>query len=249
MRSDQKVGAEPFEAIPRERRLSDKVADALTESILANRFPVGQRLPSERALSEQFGVSRPIVREAVRSLIAKRLLADHPRRGHVVAAVEPESVRESLTLFVRGRQLDYAHISEVRSVLEVETAGLAAERATDEQLDELRVAADGIVPGLGAAEASVIDVEFHRGIALVTGNEFFVVLIDSMRDVLLEIQLPTLADPEIVEIVRGAHRDIFEAIAAHDADRARAAMRAHLATAERQMRTLVAASGGAVAVR
>jgi GntR family transcriptional repressor for pyruvate dehydrogenase complex len=251
MPSDQTAGSDgvlAFAQIPRERRLSDKVADALTESILSNRLAVGERLPSERALCEQFGVSRPVVREAVRSLIAKRLLADHPRRGHVVTRVESESVSESLTLFVRGRRLDYAQISEIRSVLEVETAGLAAERASDEQIAALRVARDGIVPGLSADEAAVIDIEFHRTIAQATGNEFFVLFIDSLREVLLEVQRPTLSDPKIVKTVRSAHRKIFEAIAAHDADAAREAMRAHLARAERQMRALVSSAGGAVSV-
>src|SRR5436305_7140009 len=99
MSSDQMPAssAPAFQQIPREPRLSDKVAEALTESILSNRIAVGEKLPSERALCEQFGVSRPVVREAVRSLIAKRLLADHPRRGHVVTRLEPDSVRESLT--------------------------------------------------------------------------------------------------------------------------------------------------------
>lgn len=237
-----------FEQIPREPRLSDKVAEALTESILSNRLAVGDRLPSERALCEQFGVSRPVVREAVRSLIAKRLLADHPRRGHVVAQVAPESLSESITLYVRGRRLDYARILEIRNVLEVETAALAAQRASDEQLAALRLAADGMVPGLSAEDAALIDVEFHRTIAAATGNEFFLVLIDSLREVLLDVQLPTLADPEIVATVRRAHRRIYKAIAAHDAAAARKAMQRHLETAGRQMRALVEVSGGAVAV-
>ena len=145
--------------------------------------------------------------------------------------------------------MDYAEISEIRAVLEVQTAALAAVRASAAQIEALRVAADGIVPGLSAEEAAVIDVEFHRTIAEATGNTFFVILIDALRDVLLEVQLPTLADPKIVRTVRRAHRKIFDAIAAHDADAARAAMQAHLSTAEHQMRALVSSAGGAVSVQ
>jgi GntR family transcriptional repressor for pyruvate dehydrogenase complex len=234
--------------IARGPRLSDQVADALTELILSGRLQVGDRLPSERELCEQFGVSRPVVREAVRSLIAKRLLADHPRRGHVVARVESASVSESLLLFVRGRPLDYSQISEIRRVLEVETAGLAAERASAEQVEALGAAAARMTVGLPADEAALIDIEFHRLIAQMTGNEYFVMFLDSLREVLRQVQRPTLADPKIVKGVRAAHRRIFLAIQAHDPDAARAAMRTHLATAERQMRALVTSAGGSVSV-
>ena len=82
MAEDQTAGA--FEPIERGSRLSDKVARALIDSIVSGRIKLGEKLPSERQLCEQFGVSRPVVREAVRSLIAKGLLADKPRHGHVV---------------------------------------------------------------------------------------------------------------------------------------------------------------------
>jgi DNA-binding FadR family transcriptional regulator len=247
MSSDHPTG-HAFAEIPRERRLADKVADALTESILSGQLAVGARLPSERELCTQFAVSRPVVREAVRSLIARRLLADHPRRGHVVAQVAPESVSESLTLYVRGRPLDYAQISEIRAVLEVETAARAALRATDEQIEGLRIAAERLTVELDAEAAALADVEFHRAIAAATGNEFFVMLLDSLRQVLLEVQRPTLSDPQIVQTARAAHLRIFDAIGARDADSARAAMKAHLQVAEAQMRDLVSSSGGAVSI-
>lgn len=238
MSSDQ--AAPTFAQIPRERRLSDKVADALTQSILDGQLHVGDKLPSERELCEQFGVSRPVVREAVRSLIAKGLLADHPRRGHVVAALEPEAVSESLMLFVRGRELDYGKLLEIRAVLEVEAAGLAAERATDEQVAALDAACARLIDGMQARDAAEVDVAFHKAIADATGNEYFPLLIDSLREVLIDAQLPTLADPKIVGTARRAHRKILKAIAAHEPDAARDAMRAHLDLAGRQMRALLA---------
>ncbi|MEA2156554.1 MAG: GntR family transcriptional regulator, transcriptional repressor for pyruvate dehydrogenase complex [Solirubrobacteraceae bacterium] len=228
-----------FEEIARAERLSDKVAHALTESILAGRLTVGDKLPSERELSEQFAVSRPVVREAVRGLKARGLLVDHPRRGHVVAAVDADVVSRSLTLYVRGRRVDYAPLLEVRAVLEVSAAGIAAERATDEQLETLAAAEAKLTPGLGADAAAVADVEFHRAIAATTANEYFVLLIDSLREVLLDAQRPTLADPKIVGTARRAHRRILGAIRAHDAQAAREAMQAHLDLAGRQVAALV----------
>src|SRR5581483_6589448 len=162
---------------------ADRVQAALVGSIVSGRLSPGDRLPSQRELCEQFAVSRPVVREAVRSLIAKGLLVDSPRRGHVVSALGRDTVTESLTLYLRGRQLDYAKLMEVRSVIEVENAGRAAERATPEQVVQLKRAAKAMHPEMEADEAALADVAFHRLIATATGNEFFEVLLDSTREV------------------------------------------------------------------
>src|SRR5690242_2531380 len=89
---------ESFAPIARSERLADRVAGALTDSSVSGGLEPGSRLPTGRGLGGQFGVSRPVVREAVRSLIAKGLLVDSPRRGHVVSALGRDAVTESLTL-------------------------------------------------------------------------------------------------------------------------------------------------------
>src|ERR1700747_806562 len=137
-----------FAPIVRSERLADRVAAALIDSIVSGRLAPGEKLPTERDLCEQFGVSRPVVREAVRSLIAKGLLEDSPRRGHVISALGRDTVTESLTLYLRGRRLDYSKLMEVRAVIEVENAGRAAERASAEEIEALRLAAAALTPGL-----------------------------------------------------------------------------------------------------
>jgi len=228
-----------FERVDRSVGLADKVANAVADSIVSGRLEPGDRLPSERELGELFGVSRPVVREAVRSLTAKGLLADNPRHGHVVQALGRETVTESLTLYLRGQQLDYGKLMEVRAVVEVENAGLAAGRASVEQVDALRTAAGRLRVGLPPEEAALADTEFHRAIATATGNTFFEILIDSIREVLLTVQLPTLADEGIVRAARRGHDLIVKRIAGGDAEAARGAMREHLAEAERGMRAVL----------
>jgi GntR family transcriptional repressor for pyruvate dehydrogenase complex len=144
-----------FEPVVRPIRLADRVAAAVTDSIVSGRLEPGDKLPPERELCEQFGVSRPVVREAVRSLIAKGLLEDSPRRGHVVSALGRGTVTESLTLYLRGQRLDYGKLREVRAVIEVENAGLAAERASADQVEGLRAAAARLHAGLGRPTVSV----------------------------------------------------------------------------------------------
>jgi GntR family transcriptional repressor for pyruvate dehydrogenase complex len=229
-----------FAPITRGVRLADKVAGALTESIVSGRLKLGDKLPSERELCEQFGVSRPVVREAVRSLIAKGLLADSARRGHVVSALGRDTLTESLTLYLRGRRLEYGKLMEVRALVEVENAGLAAARASSAQVETLRAAAARLQPELPAQEAALADVEFHRAIATATDNEFYELLLDSIRETLITVQLPTLADARIVARVRLGHDRIVRRIAAADVAGAREAMRVHLNEAQEGMRAVLA---------
>src|SRR3954464_7521810 len=133
-------GAAPalFGTVNRERRLSDKVADMMLETILSDRLKVGDRLPSERELGEQFGVSRTVVREAVRALVTKGVIDVRSGSGLRVAAVDANAVSESMSLFLRGGTLDFEKVHEVRTLLEVHIAGLAADRATTADLAGLR---------------------------------------------------------------------------------------------------------------
>ena len=228
-----------FAPVARSERLADRVARALIDSIVSGRLSPGERLPPERELCEQFEVSRPVVREAIRSLIAKGLVVDSPRRGHVISALGRDTVTESLTLYLRGGSLDYGKLMEVRSVIEVENAGRAAERASAEHLRSLRAAADEMRTGMSAEDAALADVGFHRAIATATGNEFFELLADSIREVLITAQLPTLSKPTIIRGAIRHHDLILEQIVAGDPDGAREAMRAHLADAERGLRVVL----------
>ena len=228
--------------------LADKVTSAVADSIVSGRLTPGDKLPSERELGELFGVSRPVVREAVRSLKAKGLLADNPRRGHVVQALRRETVTESLTLYLRGQRLDHGKLMDVRALVEIENAGIAAGRASPEQVDAIRAAAARLEPGLPAEELASADVEFHRAIAAVGGNAFFEILIDSVRDVMLIVQLSTRFDEAMVREAKLAHELIVERVAAGDVDGARRAMGGHLTSAGRVIRALLDAEPGAAEV-
>src|ERR1051325_7140710 len=94
-----------FAPIARSPRLSDKVAAQLLASIKSGQLSAGSRLPSERELGEQFGVSRTVIREAISSLAARGVIEVRSGSGVHVAAVNAAQVSEQMSLFLRGRGL------------------------------------------------------------------------------------------------------------------------------------------------
>jgi GntR family transcriptional regulator, transcriptional repressor for pyruvate dehydrogenase complex len=225
------VGDNPaalFEQISREPRLSDKVADMMLETILSRRLRVGDRLPSERELGEQFGVSRTVVREAVRALVAKGVIEVRSGSGLRVAAVNAAAVSESMSLFLRGGDLDIEKVHEVRRLIEVHIAGLAAERASSDDIAQLREIHERMRREAGDVEAAARDdLEFHRVIALATHNELFLVLMDSIGSSLIDIRRENLGSGSAPATL-DQHERVLERIAAHDPEGARAAMTDHL---------------------
>jgi GntR family transcriptional repressor for pyruvate dehydrogenase complex len=227
------TGAELFDRVIREPRLSDKVAEMMRRTIISKGLPSGTALPSERELGEQFGVSRTVIREAVRSLAAKGIVEVRSGSGLRVAAVDETTALQSLSWFIRGGRLEYPKVHEVRSMIEVEMAALAAERRTEEQLQALRDAHarfQSVVDDI--EEAALADLEFHAIIARATQNDLFSVLLGSISDALIEIRRENLAGGTGADTV-AEHGRILERIAESDPEGARAAMREHLATVER----------------
>jgi GntR family transcriptional repressor for pyruvate dehydrogenase complex len=229
-----------FEPIRHGERLPDLVAEQILSTIVSQRLEPGARLPSERALAEQFGVSRTVVREAVRHLIAKGVVDQHSGRGVRVASLDPSTVSESMALFLRTAKLDYGQINEVRMTIELQTARLAGERADDEDAAALLTSCERLAAcGEDEERAAVEDLDFHRLVARATHNLLFVVMLDSIGGVLLEIRRATVGAPQRLDLVVDYHRRIAERIAARDADGAEQAMRAHLDESQQAWATLV----------
>jgi GntR family transcriptional repressor for pyruvate dehydrogenase complex len=228
---------QPFRGISRNLSLSDKVVEQLTEAIVSRQILPGKRLPSERDLGEQFRVSRTVVREAMRSLVARGLVRVTSGRGVEVSEIGSENVAESMRLLVRGREgLDYGKVNEVRTALEVQTAGLAAERASVQNIDELEDICDQHERSLregDLAAAAELDFQFHRELTLASGNELLLGMLDSISDVLREVRNQAMTRPHVGEDGLQAHRRILKAVKSKVAATARDAMAKHLMEAER----------------
>jgi GntR family transcriptional regulator, transcriptional repressor for pyruvate dehydrogenase complex len=217
-----------FQQVPREPRLSDKVAEMMLETILSRKLEVGERLPSERELGEQFNVSRTVVREAVRALVAKGVIEVRSGSGLRVAAVDAAAVSESMSLYLRGATLDFEKVHEVRALLEVHIAGVAAERATEEDIGELRAVHERMQREAGDVEnAARDDLEFHRTIARATQNDLYLLLMDSIGTALIDIRRENLGSGSAPATL-SQHEAVLARIAARDPAGARKAMATHL---------------------
>lgn len=230
----------PFRGISRSLSLSDKVVEQLTEAIVSRQLKSGEKLPSERDLCEKFKVSRTVVREAIRSLAARGLIRVALGRGLEVNELGSENVANSMRLLVRGREgLDYGKVNEVRTALEVQTAGLAAQRAKPEDLDRLERLCDEHERRLregDMAKAGELDFQFHRELTRASDNELLLGMLDSISDVLLEVRNQSMNLPHVGEDGLRAHRSILKAVKTGSAKAARNAMAKHLAEAERVWR-------------
>lgn len=215
-------------------RLSVRVADRI-EKMLASRYlQVGDRLPSERRLSEDLGVSRTVVREATRILAARGLLEMRVGSGTYVTAPQARHANDSLRrVITHSRTVDgFEPIAEVRFALEVEIAGLAALRRTQRDLEAMEQAILAMEAASGEPRTfAEQDMAFHNALAAATRNELFSTLLNSVSHLLIEFRIHDyrIDSREAVEAGLKHHRAILAAVAAGDEGRAREAMRSHLA--------------------
>ncbi len=226
------ITSESFPVVGSKDRLADRVVAEIEQRILNGHLAPGARLPPERELAEAMGVSRTILREAVRILVARGLVETQHGVGTTVRALTSQQVVEPLGLYLRAQGagiISFHDLHQVRSLLEVEIAALAASQATDEEIAGLR----SIFRSMQAAQDDVEllakwDTEFHRALAHMSHNPLMFVLMDSIRDLLQEyIALVTVhLDPGEENIP--LHRRLLERIEARDVEGARRAMRENL---------------------
>ena len=245
---DFSLPTELFKTLQRESTLSERVTSQIENLIIASHLQPGDHLPPERELARQFGVSRTVVREAIRALVAKSLLETRSGGGTVVRSPTAEAVAQSMSLFLRAGQpqLDYNKVLEVRRILEVEIAGLAAERRTAEDLKKMDEILQETAKAEGRDHFAKNDVAFHAALAHATHNELFGLLLDSIADIMFKVRYLGFDVPDTIARAVKYHRAILEQIKAGDAEGARQAMREHLVESEDTQRRAMALHTGQI---
>jgi len=221
------------------RSLAEQVSEALVDLILDTGLQEGDALPSTADLSERFGVSRTVIREALAALAGRGVLTRSQGRESVVATPGAEDLMRLLQFRVHRDDVELADIIDVRTALEETAARRAAENATDEDIVVIREHLDTLANVKSDAAYHRADIALHRAIAVASGNPLVVMILDSLVDFLRQLRVTATkkrqARGESLEPVFEQHRAIVEAIAAHDGDAAVAAMRDHLATASAEL--------------
>jgi DNA-binding FadR family transcriptional regulator len=229
-----------------ERKLSRRLFEQLAEEIKSGRLEPGARLPTEQELMAAMGVSRTVVREAVAALRAEGLVVT--RQG-VGAFVSPEPQRAPFRIEPERMQTvdDILSVMELRLGVEIESAGLAAERASKSQLRTIANALNAIEEASDAGRSAVDeDLGFHRAIAEATGNPEFPRFLQFIGRHLIPRRtvsgLPERMGGEraYLALIQEEHRRIYQAIESRDARAAREAMRRHLTRSLERYRKLAA---------
>jgi DNA-binding FadR family transcriptional regulator len=215
------------------------------ELILSGKLSIGEKLPSERELAAELGVSRPVVHEGLVDLSLKGLITLKPRVGAIVNDFRKEGSLAMLTSLFQYREggLDIEileSILDVRILFEVEIARLAAKNRTDDHL-----AAFGEIAGREEAAdpddmegLAAVDFDFHHQVAMATGNLMYPLLLNSMKRVYTNISGVFFSDPAVVPAVLGFHRRLTAAIREQDPPEAARVMEGLLRHGESQLRRI-----------
>jgi GntR family transcriptional repressor for pyruvate dehydrogenase complex len=211
-------------------RLYEQIVQQVEESIRKGALKAGDQLPAERELAEQFGVSRTAVREAVKALREKGLVEAYPGRGTFITSETSNTIRITLDRMIKAGQLEGTlQLVEVREILEPEIAALAATRANEETLREMRQAVKVMDTAREDPDAYIeADLDFHLALAEAAANPIIFSLIDSIVAVLRQQRMRIFKVDGGPTRGQHHHKKILEAVEHRDASGAREAMRAHL---------------------
>lgn len=238
----------PAMPLRKSRPLALELVDALSARIRDERYPTGAQLPTEAEIVAEFGVSRTVVREALSKLQASGLVQTRHGIGTFVVGLG-----DAAPFRVAPEQLatlqDVIAVLELRIAIETEAAALAAQRRDAAQLARMREALDAFAVAVDEGRDAIgPDFQFHQEIARATGNVRFVDLMSALgTGAIPRARLRAAVERSdeqkaYLQRVNVEHESILDAIAAGDAEAARAAMRTHLANSRERRRRAAAAA-------
>ncbi|MFD4976354.1 FadR/GntR family transcriptional regulator [Streptomyces sp. NPDC058424] len=214
--------------------LATRIAAQIEQLIVGEQLKPGDRLPPERELATLLGVSRPSLREAVRSLAAQGRVSVRHGQG---VFVESDATTRRLRSDLAQVEVDFTELFAMREVLEVPAAGWAATNASPEQLAAIEHAFAELQEATSKEpvdwpELQRLDVAFHESVVKACGNRFLLRTLGVLNEVMVAGMQTTLQIPGRLERSAADHARILEAVRRGDATGARAATRAHIRAAQ-----------------
>ena len=226
-----------FEPV-KSQRISDEILRQIRDAVFSGKFQVGDRLPNERTLAEQFAASRTSVREALRALEQEGMIRVKKgiNGGIFVSDLDHRLMSKPFQTLLQLRKVTMEHISEVRLIFEPAAARLAAERATPEDLRELEEVIEKMTEVIETGEPpSSHDLKFHKLIARAAGNPILEMISESMFEVASQVISELRPSIDVLSHVIECHKDVFEAIRERDGDRAFEVMTIHILDVQKRL--------------
>lgn len=216
------------------RRLYQDIIQQILKMLEENQLCIGDRLPSERELSEIIGVSRSTLREAFRVLEQQKIIETKPGDGRYIIGLPKENDKSSI--FENLEKVAIWDLLEARETLETKIVELACERATEEDFMNIREA-EGLLDNKTHLNVSPIDSDhaFHLAIAEASKNVMFSSFIQINLELWAKIREKTLYSPDRTQQMVKEHREIREAIEARDKEGAKLAQQIHLRNIRRRI--------------
>jgi GntR family transcriptional repressor for pyruvate dehydrogenase complex len=211
-----------------DRAAGVQVVEHVRREIEAGRLGPGDRLPPERELALKMGVSRPSLRSGLRTLQAMGIVTSRRGAGTFIVEGPPRLGKAPLEFLAALHGFTLDQMYEARRMLEVGAAGLAAERATGEQLASMADEITGMFASLEEPQVFLRhDLGFHRAVAAGSGNPIVAAIIGTLAEIIWETGRLNMEDPSLRDSAE-IHRKIYEAIRARSPERARREMTEHL---------------------
>lgn len=208
--------------------LTESVTKQLISLILSGAFAPGEKLPSQKELANKFGVGRTCIREAMQGLALMKLIEIRAGSGAFVATSQISRNLDADALLGSIEKAALHELFEARAMMEIDMAGLAAERADEEEIEKI----EGILRDMQASKSDVdksfkLNRVFHLAIANAAKNTILEKVLDSTLNLMSHSRREITANPVFSELDINSHQRIFEAIRDRDAQRAKRAMQRH----------------------
>ena len=222
------------------RRLSEMIENSIKDLILAGELTTGQRLPTEKELGKQFGVSPVTVREALRALQAFGIIEKRRGKGGgiFVSVVKSEAVKDAMHSFLVSKNISVRDLGQLREIIQPPSAAMAASRITPTELKELEKNiqyCDNKIKKTerGASKRELLDIverniEFDRLIGEATHNPALALIIDNVLDFVMDFYRYISPNMKVGAKALDHHREILACLKQRDPIGAEKKMRAHL---------------------
>ncbi len=220
-------------------RVSEEIVEQIYALVRSGDLSPGDRLPPERELALQLGVSRPSVREAMRLMDTKGLVVVRPGAGTFITEDDADTIARSFSSLLADDTGAARDVFEMRLLLEPHVVSLAAERAGESDIRRMSEILDAQESEITAGRTGVeFDMEFHSTIAAAAKNAALVAVMHAISDILSESREDSMLSSDRSRLSLQSHRQILEAIKQRAPQRAEESMRSHIADIDREVHDL-----------